>query len=241
MQTHPLDYAGLGAAEAVKQLILSFRNLSKITIASYSHLPMIQDRIEPSYAEKEVVAEALRLRKSLHFPFWDCVMLTITKSEDPMDLLLDTASTHASLRESDIAINRKSIEQGALEQHICQNTQKSIETCIISEIVMTDGSIRHLPMIDFHCPPTTAGRIAATAVCKRIFPNGSLLLKSGESFHAYGLELMATSDFFSFLGRALLYSPIIDRAYIAHQLIERRCALRISGVSKPVPTTLEIL
>jgi hypothetical protein len=30
------------------------------------------------------------------------------------------------------------------------------------------------------------------------------------------------------LARALLLAPIIDRAWVAHQLIERACGLRIS-------------
>jgi hypothetical protein len=36
-------------------------------------------------------------------------------------------------------------------------------------------------------------------------------------------------ELIDFLARALMYSPIIDRAYIAHQLLEKRCSLRISG------------
>lgn len=241
MNLNLIDCVGCDALETVQKLILSFDDVAKVTISSYSHLPMVQERIQPSDAEATVVQEALELRKKIHLPFWDCVMLAISKSDNPMDVLLDTASTHASLRETDIKLDRKSITEGSIGKYIKRNSTKFRETCIVSEVIMSDGSLRHLPMMDFHSPPTEAGRLAATAVCKRIFPNGALLLESGESFHAYGLKLMTTSDFFGFLGHALLYTPIIDRAYIAHQLIEKRCALRVSGVSKPIPITLGLV
>jgi hypothetical protein len=236
-----INCVGCDAVETVQQLLLSFGDLATATIASYSHLPIIQERIEPSEAETKIIQEALKLRQSIHLPFWDCVMLAISKSADPMDTLLDTASTHASLRETDIQLNRDSIAGGSIGSHIKENSKKLRETCIVSEVIMSDGSLRHIPMMDFHSAPTKEGRIAATAVCKQIFPNGALLLESGESFHAYGLELMTTSDFFKFLGHSLLYTPIIDRAYIAHQLIEKRCALRVSGASKPIPITLQVV
>jgi hypothetical protein len=168
-------------------------------------------------------------------------MLAISKSEAPTEALLDTAATHISLRKSEIILEREAVLSGGIQKVINSKSTKSGDICITSEVGMANGSIWHLPMIDFHCEPTTAGRLAAIAVCKRIFPSGAVLLKSGESFHAYGLELVSISEFFEFLGRALLYSPIIDRAYVAHQLIEKRCALRLSGGSKPTPTTLQIV
>jgi hypothetical protein len=49
-------------------------------------------------------------------------------------------------------------------------------------------------------------------------------------------------EWMDFLGRALLFAPIVDRAYLAHQLLERRCALRISAVGdeKPVPRVVHV-
>lgn len=241
MRSALLDCVGIDAADTLQRLILSFPDIAAVTLASYAHLPMVQDRTDLSVAETAVVHDAIAFRRERQLPFWDCVMLSISKSEDPMDVLLDAAAVHVSLRGTDISLNRDSISRGALQDSIKRISVQTGETCILSEVVLSDGTVRHLPMLDFHCPPTTAGRLAAIAVCKRLFPAGAVLLKSGESFHAYGMNLMSVPEFFEFLGRALLYSPIIDRAYIAHQLIEKRCALRISGTKKPIPTTIDII
>lgn len=241
IDTSITEWTGQNAANTIERLVLSFPEIATITLASYSHLPIVQQRVSPTKFEREVIEKAVAQRNATHLPFWDCVMLSISASEDPMDTLLDSAATHLSLRASDTVLKRQNIIDGGIQRLLAQKSSQKEESCIVSEVLMTDGSIMHLPMMDFHCPPSPAGRRAATAVCKRIFPNGSILIESGESFHAYGLELIPNCDFSSFLGKSLLYSPIIDRAYIAHQLIEGRCALRISGVEKPTPITIETI
>ena len=55
------------------------------------------------------------------------------------------------------------------------------------------------------------------------------LLSSGKSYHFYGANLLTDEDLRIFLGRALLFAPITDKTWIAHQLIEGSCALRISS------------
>lgn len=235
------DWIGLTSADAVQRLFMSLRNVVSVTLASYSHLPMLQNRLIPSMAESAVINEAIELRSELQLPFWDCVMLSISKSKESVDSLLDVAGTHVSLRDSDIILDRASVSCGMIQERAENERGEKLETCVVSEVQTSGGLTMHLPMMDFHCAPTAAGQAAAIAVSKRIFPGGAVLLKSGESFHAYGKTLISTTEFFEFLGHALLYSPIIDRAYIAHQLIERRCALRISGRNKPIPMTVAIV
>lgn len=214
--------------------------IAVIKTSEYAHLPLVQDRSGPSDTEQAIIRQAIQQRANTNLPFWDSVMLSVAHSENPVDWLLDTASTHISLRGEERTITVDAVGKGEL-QKLLEQTNAGREICVLSEISTNDGSIKHIPMIDFHCPPSKSGRRAVVAVCKRLFPSGAILLESGESFHAYGRELIPADAFFTFLGHALLYSPIIDRAYIAHQLIERRCALRISGKKKPTPITIEII
>lgn len=232
---------GQGASRTIEQLILSNPQILKVTFASYSHLPLIQERAKPSKFEKGLIKDALALRSNFHLPFWDCIMLLISNSEISAPTLLEKATTHISLRDSYTVLDTTAIKDNAIQELVMRNALNNLETCVTSEVVMADGSTRHLAMMDFHCRPSTAGRLAAKSVCKKLFPSGALLLESGESFHAYGLKLLSESQFYEFLGRALLFAPIVDRAYIAHQLIEQRCALRISGVVKPTPQTLSLI
>ena len=107
---------------------------------------------------------------------------------------------------------------------------------------MTDGKISHLPLIDFHCPASAENARLALAVGRRIIDGSFLLLLSGKSYHAVGLKPILSDELVCFLSKALLFSPIVDRGYIAHQLIERRCALRISkgGHANVIPTVIAV-
>jgi hypothetical protein len=59
-----------------------------------------------------------------------------------------------------------------------------------SELICRDGSIAHLPMLDFHVFKSPANQYIVEAVARRLFPDGSILLDSGESYHAYGTRLV---------------------------------------------------
>jgi hypothetical protein len=113
----------------------------------------------------------------------------------------------------------------------------------LSEVVCRDGSLRHLPMADFHMFKSAPNQRVVEVVAQRLFPRGGVLLESGESYHGYGAELLSEAEFRRFLGKALLCAPIVDRAYLAHQLIEGRCALRLTpgGGKSSVPTVVAVL
>ncbi len=64
-------------------------------------------------------------------------------------------------------------------------------------------------------------------VLKVLGLSGFVLL-SAKSYHFYGGELMEEVDLCRFLGKAFLFTPIVDRAWIAHQLMASACAPRVS-------------
>lgn len=222
-------YAGLTAPEVVRHLVTIFPRIVSISLATYLHLPVVQDRFDLTTAEQSAVDFALRLRAELNLPFWDGVMLATQRSSESLHQLLDSACMHMSLRGRETVLNRNDVLDGQLGSFCEQNDTSGSEVSILSEVTWEDGTVRHLALMDFHARPHSRGFGAVLEVSRRIFDSGAVILESGESYHAYGLMPLDSSEFMAFLGRALLYAPIVDRAYIAHQLIEGRCALRISG------------
>jgi hypothetical protein len=82
--------------------------------------------------------------------------------------------------------------------------------------------------LDFHCP-SSAPNLELVAEALRLLDIGAgFILESGKSYHFYGRRLITDSERISFLSRALLLAPIVDRSWIAHQLLEGACGLRIS-------------
>jgi len=96
-----------------------------------------------------------------------------------------------------------------------------------SRVLLRDGNSRHIPMLDFHVPASDRSLRSVMTVLKVLRLSGFVLL-SGKSYHFYGDELMEEGELCRFLGKALLFTPIVDRAWIAHQLMASACALRVS-------------
>ena len=87
-------------------------------------------------------------------------------------------------------------------------------------------------MIDFHCPAQADNDELVSSTIAALAIGPGYLVESGESYHFYGLGLLSDSDLPAFLGKILLLCPIVDRAWVAHQLMEGVCALRVSPRSQ---------
>jgi hypothetical protein len=114
---------------------------------------------------------------------------------------------------------------------------------LTSEVICDSGATEHIPLLDFHCPISSSNRNLVAEVAKRLLPGGAIILESGDSYHVYGRKTVSSAALTCLLAKSLLFSPIVDRAYIAHQLIEGRCALRISagGQKRLVPTVVAVI
>ena len=91
-----------------------------------------------------------------------------------------------------------------------------------------DGEERNFLLIDFACKNDDVGRKSVTKVLEVLSLKG-LLIDSGNSYHFYSEQHFAFVDWVKKMGEVLLFSPIVDGAWVAHQLIEGRSALRISA------------
>lgn len=89
----------------------------------------------------------------------------------------------------------------------------------------------HLPMLDFHPRPSAAVEPLIQTVCRHLFGSAVLILESGHSYHALGTEAVSADAYLDLLARSTLFGPIVDRAYVAHQVLERQGSLRLSAAS----------
>jgi hypothetical protein len=234
---------GVKAPRALAILLSSFKDIDEVYLAECRPLPPLQTRRRLSPAEQIVIDKALELRKSTGLSFWDSALLELSFVPDAIPLL-DDAMTHVTFRGSERPLPWASAVASGLEQACAQFlTPTGASLNILSEMRRHDGSICHLPMIDFGAASSVPNLRVVEAVAERLFPEGSVLLASGESYHAYGTQPLSDVEFRGFLGRALLFAPIVDRAYVAHQVIEGRCALRLTagGGKTQIPTVVAVL
>lgn len=201
--------------------------ITSFTLFTPRLAPLLLQRAELSSEELEVVQQAQSLKASTSLPFWDAVMAASMHVAVPTVGILRAATYHNAIGD-----NMQTLSTSALALTQLRAIETSLTSdkvlAVASKVKCADGTIRHIPLIDFHCPdnPITRGLVVELL---NVLGLRGYLLASGKSFHFYGVDLFAENEFASFMGRILLFSPIVDRAWIAHQLIEGQAALRLSS------------
>ena len=238
-----MNLLGLEAPRALAILLGRLSGIEEIYLADCRPLAPLQKRIALGDSEHRVIERALKQRALTGLPFWDSVLLELPSSPDAF-ALLDAVMMHVSFRGQEKALSVEAAIDGGLER-LCNEfpTTLGASLTILSEVRCNDGLKRHLPMLDFHAFTSAASQRIVEAVAERLLPHGAIILESGESYHAYGVQLVSDSEFRQFMGQAMLFAPIVDRAYLAHQSIEGRCALRLTsgGGKSLIPRVVAVL
>ena len=68
-----------------------------------------------------------------------------------------------------------------------------------------------------------------------------MVLDSGESYHAVSTINMDEGELMNFLQRTLFFSPIIDRLWVAHQMLNKSCSLRIGKKHGVIPEVVALV
>jgi hypothetical protein len=189
--------------------------------------PQLLERGQMTSEDMEIIEAAHVLKANTSLPFWDAVMTTLMRADRPPEKVLTAALYHNPINDGLQTLHVKNVVRSQLLAVEANLPTNSI-LAVASRVVCTDGVVRHIPQIDFHCPESAATTELVLSVLNALRLRG-YLLASGKSFHFYGIELLAENELTRFLGRVLLFSPIVDRAWISHQLIEGQTALRLSS------------
>lgn len=227
-------------SEALEGLVESNPGIAGIFVFSYQHPPLLQQRLALTLEERPILEKALAVREKTALPFWDAVMLSCFDEPRDFRRLLAEATFHQTHRASMIRITRADVLSGHLTKLALTKLPRGVRS--FSSLVETsDRRLAHLHLLDFHCPETVRNDRLVVAVCDHLFRSPTLVFVSGESYHAIGLELLDEAALRNFLIKSLFFTPIVDRAYVAHQLLEGACALRLnSSATQPNVPTLRL-
>jgi hypothetical protein len=158
------------------------------------------------------------------------LLIARRESGEVLDLVLDAANHHQPMSG---AIEEIDLPAGdSFSQELREITAEADEHRVITlssrVVAKNTESSGHLQMLDFRIRPNEENEQLAVDIIRRVV-EGGILLNSGNSYHFYGYRLMRTdAELSSFLGRVSLFAPFIDQRWVAHQLIEGACALRVS-------------
>ena len=222
----PDKFLGKQAAEACAELIRAHQSINKVRICHYEAPPSLQKRIKMGRMEEELVNAALKIRKDVGLSFLEALFAACLKQGKFTNPLLDAALLHQGTG-SESEISRTDVLVGRLtEMAHKRNVGQAVG--LLSEVELKSGELRHFVFLDFHCEVSEDNVKLVSGVCDRLLPGGYLLLDSGDSYHAWGIQLVSPSERVRRLGRSLFFMPIVDGVYIAHQLMQDASSIRIS-------------
>jgi hypothetical protein len=194
-------------------------------------LPLaLQARLTDPEALAGEIREAQQVRDVSGVPFWEALLLAAARSGNPSQDIVQGAGFH---QPGSAALDEWSVEVRDLPTAVFDANARSKSDTILtllSNVECTDGTWRHLPLLDFRAPANPITEPLVQKVASSL--GGGLLTRSGSSYHLYGNYLVDESELHSWLGYAAQFNPITDGRWIAHQHRERCCALRISSRSK---------
>lgn len=218
---------GQSVLEFLYQLGQINPSIKAFQLALLDVAPPLEQRAALMAEDQNIVDRARELRDTLRLPFWDGVMLTAANTNNLPGGLLNAATFHQSLVGKIRRVDKASATFSHLTEIADAAQAQGRLLVFVSEIEMADGSSLHIPMLDFHSAFSDHATELVTDVIRTLNLTG-VLLSSGKSYHFYGDQPVTPTRLSELLAKALLFGPIVDRTWIAHQLIEGRCALRIS-------------
>jgi hypothetical protein len=219
---------------------LAAGRLNKMTFAQVNLQPSGRATGVGKNAElQEFVPKALELRSEFNIPFWMSIFFVATNSDKSIpNAVLDAATFH---QDSSQQVKHEIQVDKEFNKSILATLDQLPDSYVLtvnSQVITTDGQLRHIPMLDFRLKSSRSNHALVVDVVKRLNTPG-VILDSGRSYHFYGTELIDDRELTKFLAKALLFTPLIDYRWIAHQLLEESCALRVSpGVEGQVTPTV---
>lgn len=204
--------------------VLASNAVDTIRTFEYSDAPPIQDALPRGPTRDETVRRASSLADSIGVSFREALLILLLKS-GPEPNILRAVMRHNQPRLQTVHIGPDPV---ADLEALVAGRAAGRHVAIASEVQIGDRTA-HIAMLDFRVPAGTeiGSRLAMEVLDALKAPPGSLLA-SGASFHFLSSLLVSSRELWTIVGKSLLFSPLIDQGWVAHQMIEGVCALRIS-------------
>ena len=178
-------------------------------------------------SERDLIRTAWQQCSESGLPLWDSVMLRLTHSDQISGTILSQAMVHHGISKTQFSVKSEAFTRKIRE--LSESVPPGQMLAMCSEVQLKNGSIKHIPMIDFRCPVSPHCLQLVRKIAKLFDVGKGFIVETDRSYHFYGAELLTGQEWSQLLGRALQFSPIVDRAWIAHQLIDLCCNLRIAA------------
>jgi len=222
------NLVGKPAPEVYTGLIGSLPEVEEVAVAQYAVPPPIQERACLTIEEQHLVERAVEERKTTRLSFLEILLEMSAEAQHAVDGILDAVGYHQKHSKSRTWLSREEVLKGGLIR-VCANAPTTAPLAFLSRVKTGSSSFRHIPLLDLHVEKSKQSLSIVISIAQRLLGEAYAVLETTRSYHVVGLQLLTDKKAMLFLSKAVLFSPITDHAYIAHQLLEGESALRITG------------
>jgi hypothetical protein len=230
--------AATNAVDVATILVEHNSSIGAVTFATVETSPAGRDNLGKHADLQKFVPTALRMRSDYGVPYWMGVILTATRQDAPLpQAVLEAATFHQEVRNTDMkTIHRDNVTRESIRRHATEMAPNQM-LIMLSRVQMVDGTELHVPMLDFRVPSSKQNLGTVCSIIRQLGLRG-VVLDSGQSYHFYGIDTISANELRRFLARCLFFTPLIDYRWVAHQLLEGACALRLIRTSpvNSIPT-----
>jgi hypothetical protein len=237
------DAVGRSVSFLIPSIVSRCAEIAQVEFVIYRPAPALSDRLsevlDPAPAIRET---ATRLHDEFGIPFWDAMFTLAMRSGQIPEAYIDMAILHdADPDERSIRLEARSLSESVMEQLI-KNLVPGYGLAFSSRVILKSGQQAHLPLLDFRCPPSAANASSIKRAVAAMGQNEGALVESGRSYHFYGFGPLDQSAWLSFVGRAILFSPIVDTRYLGHRIADGACRLRVAAAfgKTAIPRVVEV-
>lgn len=218
----------MSTIDILKTLAVSLR-IGEFRLVRFATWKLLQDFIDPSLSNNLLLEKSMKLSEEYGLPFWDATLLLGSGQYLWNQEIIDHADHHNKITD-DFWIDP--------DQLFSLNEGNTDNLGINSLVRDSEGRLMHIPLMDFHLPVSEQGHEIVKRIVENMGMKSGYILNSGNSYHFIGDCLISENELMNFLSRGLLYGPLTDTRWIAHQILERSCTLRIGRKNGLMPLLL---
>lgn len=205
----------------IKDIIDLNPDISIFRLFEFSFNNKVQDKIlNFTDSETGLLNDTVSFKEENKTSFWESFFKIITSKKIIEKRILNLAINHNKNNEY-IFTSRKT-----LIDNIKKSNKKNL--ALNSKVILNNGKEMHIPMLDFKLKSNSENLNIIQAVLHEFSLKG-YILDSGKSYHFIGKKLITEDELINLLAKFILIHPISDKAWAAHQIIERSASLRVSS------------
>src|SRR5579862_6124100 len=148
---------GLPITRVLARLISSFPAIEEVSFVRFRPAPGLDERLSKSSDPAVEIREtAENLWRTYGIPFWDAILAISMKRGEIPDHYVDLAILHdPAPDELTLAVAARQLTEESI-QLMVDELEDNTALAFSSKVVLRDGRIAHIPLMDFRCPPSAS-------------------------------------------------------------------------------------